>query len=71
MSWRLSEPIGVSLLNGLCDPAAVQTCETKGIVVTQRSGRRLNARLEHPLYADVVRDAMSPVTLTALASGSR
>ena len=63
----LSEPIGVSLLNGLCDPAAVQSCEAKGIVVTQRSGRRLDARLEHPLYADVVREAMSPVTLTALA----
>jgi DNA-binding CsgD family transcriptional regulator len=64
----LSEPIGVSLLNSLCDLAAVRSCETKGIVVTQRSGRRLDARLEHPLYADVVRDAMSPITLTALAS---
>ncbi len=63
----LSEPIGVSLLNALCDPVAVRSCEGNGIVVTRRSGRRLDARLEHPLYADVVRDAMSPVTLTALA----
>ena len=63
----LAEPIGISLLDGLCDSAAVRTCEAKGILVTTRSGRRLEARLEHPLYADVVREAMSPITLTGLA----
>jgi DNA-binding CsgD family transcriptional regulator len=63
----LAEPIGISLLDGLCDSPAVRTCEAKGILVTTRSGRRLEARLEHPLYADVVREAMSPITLTELA----
>ncbi len=63
----LAEPIGIALLDGLCESAAVRSCEAKGILVTERSGRRLEARLEHPLYADVVREAMSPITLTALA----
>ena len=30
MWWRSSEPIGVSLLNSLCDLAAVRSCESEG-----------------------------------------
>ena len=63
----LAEPIGLALLDSLSDPAAVRECEAKGILVTERGGRRLEARLEHPLYADVVRDAMRPTTSTQLA----
>ena len=64
----LSEPIGVSLLNGLCDPAAVQSCETKGIVVTaafgtavERSARApalcgCRARRDEPRHVDGARE---------------
>ena len=65
----LAEPIGLASLESLCDGRAVRSCEAKGILVTQRSGRRLEARLEHPLYADVVRDAMSASTSRQLAKG--
>ncbi len=52
-------------------PAAVRSCEAKGILVTERCGRRLEARLEHPLYADVVRDAMRPSDVHAAREGCR
>ncbi|HMK12479.1 MAG TPA: LuxR C-terminal-related transcriptional regulator [Acidimicrobiales bacterium] len=63
----LGEPIGIGLLHELCDVGAVRSCEAKGILVTQRAGRRLEVRLEHPLYADVVRDAMHPTVSAHLA----
>ncbi len=63
----LAEPIGLFLLDEICESAAARSCEAKRILVTQRSGRRLEARLEHPLYADVVSDAMSASTSTRLA----
>ncbi len=67
----LAEPIGLALLDSLSDPAAVRECEAKGILVTERGGRRLEARLEHPLYADVVRDAMRPTTSHTAREGCR
>jgi DNA-binding CsgD family transcriptional regulator len=63
----MAEPIGLSVLDSLCDPSAVRECVADGILVTQRSGRRLEARLDHPLYAEAVRDAMTAITSTELA----
>ncbi|MCW2913308.1 MAG: helix-turn-helix transcriptional regulator [Actinomycetia bacterium] len=51
----LGEPLGVSLLARLTDAAAVESAEARGLVSVERDGRRLNARLAHPLYGEVRR----------------
>jgi DNA-binding NarL/FixJ family response regulator len=49
------EPLGVSLLAALADPGAVEQVESRGLVQVSRDGRRLEARLAHPLYGEVQR----------------
>jgi DNA-binding CsgD family transcriptional regulator len=51
----LSEPLGVTVLVGLADAAAVEQAETRGLVSVEQHGRRLQARLAHPLYGEVRR----------------
>jgi len=50
-----SEPLGVTVLAGLADAAAVEQAETRGLVSVDQDGRRLQARLAHPLYGEVRR----------------
>ncbi|MGH3766808.1 MAG: LuxR C-terminal-related transcriptional regulator [Pseudonocardiaceae bacterium] len=52
------EPLGVPLLVGLTDAAAVEQAETRGLVEVYPDGRRLQARLAHPLYGEVQRAQM-------------
>jgi DNA-binding CsgD family transcriptional regulator len=52
-------PLG--LVTGLTTVRAVQELETRGLVTTQRSGRRLEVALEHPLHAEVLRSGMPPL----------
>jgi hypothetical protein len=51
----LNEPLGVTVLAELTDVAAVEQAETRGLVSVERAGRRLQARLAHPLYGEVRR----------------
>jgi len=51
----LSEPLGVPLLGESTHPAAVEQAEASGLVSVQPDGRRLQARLAHPLYGEVRR----------------
>jgi DNA-binding NarL/FixJ family response regulator len=51
----LDEPLGVGLLSGLTDPTAVEQAEDAGIVQVEADGRRLQARLAHPLYGEARR----------------
>ncbi len=52
------EPLGVPLLVGLTDAAAVEQAEARGLVEVYADGRRLQARLAHPLYGEVQRAQM-------------
>lgn len=54
----LGEPLGVPLLAQLCDPVAVERAEAAGVVTVERDGRRLQARLAHPLYGEACRAAI-------------
>ncbi|MGH3788703.1 MAG: hypothetical protein ACRDRG_19625 [Pseudonocardiaceae bacterium] len=47
------EPLGVPLLAGLTDAAAVEQVEARGLVEVYPDRRRLQARLAHPLYGEV------------------
>lgn len=51
----LGEPLGITLLAGLTDRAAVEEAEELSLVTVERSGRRTQARLAHPLYGEVRR----------------
>lgn len=54
----LGEPLGVSLVGQLTDPATVEQAEQRGLVHIEPDGRRLPVRLAHPLYGEVRRTDM-------------
>ncbi|MEV7229811.1 LuxR C-terminal-related transcriptional regulator [Polymorphospora sp. NPDC051019] len=54
----LAEPLGVRLIARLADPSAVEQAERAGLVRVEQDGRRLEARLTHPLFAEVRRARM-------------
>ena len=49
------EPLGIPLLVELTDASAVEQVEARGLVDVYLDGRRLQARLAHPLYGEVQR----------------
>jgi hypothetical protein len=49
------EPLGLPLLVRLTDASAVEQAEAGGLVEVYPDGRRLQARLAHPLYGEVQR----------------
>jgi len=59
VAW--GEPLPVGVLQRLIDSHAVQTAEQSGLLVLERSGRRILARLAHPLHGEVLR-ATLPVS---------
>lgn len=54
------EPLGVPLLGDLTDTGAVEAAESRGLVHVVADGRRLQARLAHPLYGEVQRAGCGP-----------
>ena len=63
----LCEPLGQVRLDGLADPAAVEALERKGLIASRIDGRRVEVRLTHPVYRDVVRAGITPLRERALA----
>src|SRR6266496_4146898 len=59
VAW--GEPLPLGVLEGLVDAEAVEAAERSGLLALERSGRRLLARLAHPLYGEVLR-ATLPVS---------
>jgi DNA-binding CsgD family transcriptional regulator len=55
----LGEPIGPAELARLADPPAVDALEDKGLITSGTDGRRIEIRLAHPVYGDVVRAGIS------------
>ncbi|WP_308190309.1 helix-turn-helix transcriptional regulator [Pseudonocardia sp. TRM90224] len=55
------EPLGVAVLTGLTDGAAVEAVEARGLIEVTLDGRRLQARLGHPLYGEVQRASCGQV----------
>ncbi|WP_435121820.1 LuxR C-terminal-related transcriptional regulator [Amycolatopsis thermoflava] len=64
----VNEPLGVGLLTGLTEPDAVEDAENRGIVRVDTDGRRVQARLAHPLYGEVRRAAMGRLRARRLRS---
>ncbi|MCM0678559.1 LuxR C-terminal-related transcriptional regulator [Micromonospora phytophila] len=57
------EPLGLHLLHQAVDPDDVETAEERGLISIVQHDRRLNVRLAHPLYGEVMR-RQCPVTRT-------
>ncbi|MDP1804129.1 MAG: AAA family ATPase, partial [Acidimicrobiales bacterium] len=49
------EPLGVGCLKTLATARKLEELEERGLIVTGYDGRRLEARLSHPLYGEVIR----------------
>ncbi|WP_431899747.1 LuxR C-terminal-related transcriptional regulator [Nonomuraea sp. bgisy101] len=49
------EPLGADLLSSLASAAAVERLEDRQLVTVELEGRRLQVRLGHPLYGEVIR----------------
>jgi DNA-binding CsgD family transcriptional regulator len=52
------EPLPLALVEAVAGAEAVDAAETDGVMVVERDRNRLQARLAHPYYRDVLRDAM-------------
>jgi DNA-binding CsgD family transcriptional regulator len=55
----LGEPLGPTELTQLADPPAADALEEKGLITSGTQGRRIEIRLAHPVYGDVVRAGIS------------
>jgi DNA-binding NarL/FixJ family response regulator len=52
------EPLGMSILDKVADPASVEDAEARGLVHVQQDGRRTVARLSHPVYGEALRQSL-------------
>jgi DNA-binding CsgD family transcriptional regulator/tetratricopeptide (TPR) repeat protein len=62
----LGEPIGVQLVERLADPQVLAVADRKGLLMTDEAGRRVQVRLAHPLYTEVIRAQVSPLRARAV-----
>ncbi|MGQ0466656.1 MAG: AAA family ATPase [Sporichthyaceae bacterium] len=61
-----AEPLGSAELDALAEPELVESLERHGLLVAARDGQRLQVRLAHPIYADVIRLNTSPLRVAAM-----
>jgi ATP/maltotriose-dependent transcriptional regulator MalT len=62
----LAEPVSVQLLERLVKPEILAAADRKGLLVTDEAGRRVQARLAHPLYAEVIGARVSRLRARAI-----
>jgi DNA-binding CsgD family transcriptional regulator len=63
------EPLGVSCLTTLTTARKLEQLEARGLIVTSYDGRRLEARLGHPLYGEVIRARIPALRSQAVRKG--
>ena len=63
----LGEPLGQATAAQLADPASIELLEHKGLVASRIDGRRIQLRLAHPVYGDVVRVGISALRERVMA----
>lgn len=52
------EPLAMSVLEKLADPAGLEDAEAQGLVQVSYDGRRSEARLSHPVYGEALRQSL-------------
>lgn len=62
----IGQPLGAAELAD-AEPALVEGLEAKGLIASRLDGRRLEVRLAHPLYGDVLRAQIPPFRIRRIA----
>ncbi len=62
----LAEPVGVDMLAELVTLGIVERLEATGLIQVDLDGRRVQARLVHPLYAEVLRSEIPAIRARAV-----
>ncbi|MGH9034652.1 MAG: AAA family ATPase, partial [Acidimicrobiia bacterium] len=62
-----AEPLGPAELTAVGDPAVAEALERKGLLSSLRDGYRLQVRLAHPVYGDVLQTRMPALRAGAVA----
>jgi DNA-binding CsgD family transcriptional regulator len=62
----LGEPIGAQLFERLAEPQILAVADRKGLLMTDAAGRRVQVRLAHPLYTEVIRARVSALRARAV-----
>jgi ATP/maltotriose-dependent transcriptional regulator MalT len=62
----VGEPLGIADLDGVAHSTVAETLERQGLLRTRLNGRRLELRLGHPLYGEVLRDGIRPIRLQTI-----
>ncbi|MDD7940219.1 LuxR C-terminal-related transcriptional regulator [Actinomycetospora lutea] len=55
------QPLGSEVAAELVSPSVLATLERRELVESVREGRRVNVRLKHPLYAEILRQQATPL----------
>ena len=63
----LAEPVDMQLLEPLADPQILVAADRKGLLLTDDTGQRIQVRLAHPLYAEVIGARVSPLRARAVS----
>jgi DNA-binding CsgD family transcriptional regulator len=63
----IAEPFGLAELEQLAEPTLAETLERRGFLTSQLNDRRLELRLGHPIYGDVLRARMPTLRARLLA----
>lgn len=63
----VGEPLGADVFHAIDTDTDLEALEEHGLVAIQQSDRRVDVRLAHPLYGEVLRLRMSPLRLRTLA----
>jgi DNA-binding CsgD family transcriptional regulator len=63
----VGEPLGQAELGELADPALAEQLERRALLAARLDGRRLEVRLAHPLYGDVLRAQTPALRRRAIA----
>lgn len=61
-----AEPLGSRELATLAEPGTVDSLVRQGLLIGERDRQRLQVRLAHPIYADVIRVSTSPLRVAAM-----
>jgi DNA-binding CsgD family transcriptional regulator/tetratricopeptide (TPR) repeat protein len=64
----IAEPLELSSLQTITDPAAVEGADTLGLITLESFDGRVEVRLAHPLYGEVRRNRAPPTKLRRLRS---
>jgi DNA-binding CsgD family transcriptional regulator len=62
------EPLGIPLLEQITDPGCLEDAEARGFVRVGQDGRRMQARLAHPVYGEVLRQNLPATSLRRIST---